>query len=637
MSRIQLLPEHVASQVAAGEVVERPAAVVKELVENSIDAKATRIEVLTRRGGISLIQVTDNGIGMDRDDALLCLERHATSKIRTGTDLASIHTLGFRGEAIPSIASVSRFRLSTREHDALVGTEILVNGGRIETVRDGGDAPGTQIEVRSLFFNLPARRKFLRTETTEASHVEHQLQLLALGHPSISFVHIQDDRLVYQLAPAASLLDRIRELNGPGFCKELLPVVPYETQGLKISGYIGKAGMSRSTRQQQLSFLNGRAVENITISKGLREGYHTALMKGQHPVCFLFIEIDPEAVDVNVHPAKREVRFRSPAEIREAVLHTVKRTLESDRANWSAQFNQSASATTPDSHPRTAAAVQTVPAGERTPALPSPHKSDAESDQPILPLSIPPRPSLTIPSLLNVPSHAQSAPTNDARYENAEQRDSPSDPGKAEANKRIPAAAAESPETFRFLGVLGKLYVLIENSSGLVLVDQHAAHERILYEEMQRRMETQGVPSQRLLLPITMQLGPRDADWITRHQEMLEKAGIAMEHFGGGSFKVDALPTFIRSEDPAQLLHDIIDDLRDTNAQSARLRLGEDMIAKTVCRHAVKANDTLREPELAKLVENLLACELPYCCPHGRPTMIQINYLELEKKFGRKA
>jgi DNA mismatch repair protein MutL len=196
---------------------------------------------------------------------------------------------------------------------------------------------------------------------------------------------------------------------------------------------------------------------------------------------------------------------------------------------------------------------------------------------------------------------------------------------------------APVPEPFRFLGVLGKLYVLIENSSGLVLVDQHAAHERILYEEMQRRMETQGVPSQRLLLPITLQLGPRDGDWITSHQSILERAGIALEHFGGGSFKVDALPTFIRSQDPTQLLHDIIDDLRDTNPQSSRLRLGEDMIAKTVCRHAVKANDTLREPELAKLVEDLLACELPYCCPHGRPTMIQISYIELEKKFGRKA
>ncbi|MEY2600252.1 MAG: mismatch repair endonuclease MutL, partial [Verrucomicrobiota bacterium] len=289
MSRIQLLPEEVASQVAAGEVVERPAAVVKELVENAIDAHATRIEVLSRRGGISLIQVTDNGIGMDRDDALLCLERHATSKIRSGQDLAAIHTLGFRGEALPSIASVSRFRLSTREHNALAGTEILVQGGRIETVRDGGGAPGTQVEVRSLFYNLPARRKFLRSEATEASHVEHMLHLMALANPAISFVFLQDDRLVFQLPPAPSLFERIRDLHSPTLAAELLEIPPFDLHGIRIEGYIGRAGVSRSSRQQQLCFLNGRAIENISVSQGLREGYHTALMKGQYPVTFLFL------------------------------------------------------------------------------------------------------------------------------------------------------------------------------------------------------------------------------------------------------------------------------------------------------------------------------------------------------------
>ena len=359
-------------------------------------------------------------------------------------------------------------------------------------------------------------------------------------------------------------------------------------------------------------------------------------MKGQHPVCFLFIQIDPEAVDVNVHPAKREVRFRSPGEIREAVLQTVKRTLESDRAHWSAQFTPTASSPLQSRQPQSGPAETVASTGEESPRPPAQQHADAESEQHNLPLPIQPRPALAVPhsqkELSAAPAPPAPAPPSDLA-----QHASPRHSSEAGGNKEAPSAPAPVPETFRFLGVLGKLYVLIENASGLVLVDQHAAHERILYEEMQRRMETQGVPSQRLLLPITLQLGPRDADWITRHQEMLERAGISLEHFGGGSFKVDALPTFIRSEDPTQLLHDIIDDLRDTNTQSARLRLGEDMIAKTVCRHAVKANDTLREPELAKLVENLLACELPYCCPHGRPTMIQISYLELEKKFGRKA
>lgn len=633
MSRIRLLSEEVASQVAAGEVVERPAAVVKELVENSIDARSTRIEVLTRRGGISLIRVTDNGVGMDRDDALLCLERHATSKIRSGEDLAAIHTLGFRGEALPSIASVSRFRLSTREHGALVGTEVLVAGGRLEAVRDGGDAPGTQIEVRSLFYNLPARRKFLRTEATEASHVEHQLQLLALGHPGIGFVHLQDDRVAFQLAPAASLLERIRDLSGPALAAELLEIPEaalHGGEGIRITGYIGRVGVSRSTRQQQICFLNGRAVENVTISQGLREGYHTALMKGQHPVTFLSIEMDPAAVDVNVHPAKREVRFRNPAEIRQAVIAAVRAALESDRSRWSAEFRPAA---TPRGEPAASIAAQTsLPLPEparQVLALPAQPAATAARDTSVgSGQTKPPRTEL---GGKQTPAHLPGATTP-----------SSSDAATAAATVTVPASEPEPapgpvPETFRFLGVLGKLYVLMENASGLVLVDQHAAHERILFEEMQRRMEQQGVPSQRLLLPLTLQLGPRDADWVERNRDLLERAGIGLEGFGAGTFKIDALPMFFKAEDPAQILHDIIDELRETTLQGARLRLGHDLIAKTVCRHAVKANDTLREPELTKLVEDLLACELPYCCPHGRPTMIQVSYGELERKFGRRA
>jgi DNA mismatch repair protein MutL len=636
MSRIHLLPEEVASQVAAGEVVERPAAVVKELVENSIDAQATRIEILSRRGGISLIQVTDNGIGMDRDDTLLCLERHATSKIRTGLDLAAIHTLGFRGEALPSIASVSRFRLSTRERQALVGTEILVNGGKIETVRDGGDAPGTQIEVRSLFYNLPARRKFLRTEATEASHIEHQIQILALAYPQISFVHLQDDRVSLQLPGSQSLFERIRELIGPALAAELIPVEESENEGIRIGGYVARAGVSRSTRQQQLCFLNGRAVENLSLTQGLREGYHTALMKGQYPVCFLFLQVDPASVDVNVHPAKREVRFREPHRIRESVRLAVSKALESDRSHWSRAFLSPASENLPSpAHSQEDSRFQQT---EPLPLLPS-HPAHAVAPNPLSPpnpaASSPiRRPDQDLSQPKPNPTAPQWLPTQPPPLQPLE----PAQPSSNPIPPAPPSATASSPqrEDFRFLGVLGKLYVLMENSSGLVLVDQHAAHERILFEQMHQRMQTGGVPSQRLLLPITMQLGPKDADWVQQNSELLEKAGIGLEPFGPCTFKIDALPTFVPTDDPAQILHDILDDLRDTNATSARLRLGEELIAKTVCRHAVKANDTLREPELARLIEDLLSCELPYCCPHGRPTMIQISYLELEKKFGRK-
>ena len=622
MARIALLPEDVASQVAAGEVVERPASVIKELVENSIDGKATRIEVLIRRGGISYIRVVDDGIGMDRDDALLCLERHATSKIRSGHDLAAIATLGFRGEALPSIASVSRFRLATREHGAIAGTEVLVAGGKIEHVRDGGDAPGTQIEVRSLFYNLPARRKFLRAEATESSHVEHQLLLQAVGHPEIAFVFINDERLVYQLPPASELRQRIRDLCGASLAAELLDVPPFESGRIAIRGLIGKAGVSRSTRQQQLIFLNGRAVENTTLSYALREGYHTALMKGQHPVTFLFIEMDPAAVDVNVHPSKREVRFRDAASIRDALVEAVRRTLESDRAGWSSSFHSRLPPTQTPPPAAAAPATRVVPS-EIAPLIPQSQQVALRRDWAELPVQRQPAPGSA--QLLATAATVPLTPSITAAT------------GAIATGSWEKSEAQPGISDFKILGVLGKLYLLMENAAGLVLVDQHAAHERILFEEMRRRMENQGVPAQRLLMPLTLQVTPRDGDWLMRHLDLLERAGIGLEPFGAGTFKIDALPTFLRADDPSQLLREIIDDLRETSAQSSRLRLGEEMIAKTVCRHAVKANDALHEQELVRLIQDLLACDLPYCCPHGRPTMIQIGYAELEKKFGRRA
>ena len=606
MSRIHLLPEDVASQVAAGEVIERPASVVKELVENSIDAKSSRIEVKIRRGGVSTITVTDDGIGMDRDDALLCLERHATSKIRSGHDLAAIATLGFRGEALPSIASVSRFHLSTREREALAGTEVLVNAGRIETVRDGGEAPGTQIEVRQLFYNLPARRKFLRSENTEASHVEQQLELQAIGHPGVGFVYVNDERIVHQLPPTANLIERIRDLNGPALAEQLLEIPAASIAGISLRGFIGKPGVSRSTRSQQIVFINGRAVENSTVHYALREGYHTSLMKGTYPVTFLFIEMDPAAVDVNVHPAKREVRFRDPSLVKEAIVETIRKTIETGRAGWSRTFS-----------PATArAATPAPPVAETLPLIELREqvtlRRDWSSFKPD-PGRVPTQPHLA--PEYKVPAVAQPIP------ESAPQ------PARKEKS---------ASENFRILGVLGKLYVLMENETGLVLVDQHAAHERILFEELRRRMEDQGVPSQRLLIPLTIQVSPRDRDWIVQNTATLQKMGIAIEEFGADTFKIDALPQFIRTPDPLQLIRDIIDELRQASTQTSKLRLGEDVIATTVCRHAVKANDYLREPELVRLIQDLLACDLPYCCPHGRPTMIQVSYAELEKKFGRK-
>jgi DNA mismatch repair protein MutL len=611
MGRIVLLPDEVASQVAAGEVVERPASVVKELVENSIDAEADRIEVAIARGGMSVIRVVDNGIGMDRDDALLSLERHATSKIRTGRDLARIATLGFRGEALPSIASVSRFRIATRPRDALEGTEILVNGGKIDSVRSSGEAPGTLIEARSLFYNLPARRKFLRTDNTETSHIQHQLLLQAIGHPQVGFVFVRDQNTVFQAPPAKRLWDRVRDLRGSDFVGQLLEIEAVSIRGISVSGFIGKAGISRSTRAEQIIFVNGRPIENITIQHGIREGYHTALMKGQYAVTLLFVEMDREAVDVNVHPAKREVRFREPDRVRDAVAEVIRKTLESDRGRWTQTF-------------------------QRPPAVApvSPIANVAANDPPLIPR--------TEQFALRrdwSEFYSPAAPVTDPAVQQSAEWKKPAalkSPAPAEVEDNSSALATGSDLQFRILGVLGKLYVLMENQEGLVLVDQHAAHERILFERLRRQMEQGGVPVQRLLIPLTVQVNPKDYDWITSNAPALEKMGFVMEPFGESTLKIDGIPQFFRTEDPSTAVRQLVDELRSMTTTTSRLRMGEDVIAKTVCRHAIKANDDLRLPEVEKLIQDLLSCELPYCCPHGRPTMIQINYGELEKKFGRK-
>jgi DNA mismatch repair protein MutL len=619
MSRIRLLPETVASQVAAGEVVERPASVVKELVENSIDAGARKIDIIIRRGGVSLVRVIDDGSGMDRDDALLSLERHATSKIRSAADLQAVATLGFRGEALPSIASVSRFRLTTREAAAVAGTEIVVNGGKIDVVRDGGEAPGTQIEVRSLFYNLPARRKFLRSENTESRNIEHQVHLQAISHPQIGFSLLRDDRMLFQLPAAVTLRDRIRDLYGNQLLEKLVELGPASSSKIQVSGFIGQAGLSRQTRGQQLVFVNGRAIESALLTGGIREGYHTALMKGQYPVTFLFLQLDPAAVDVNVHPAKREVRFRDPNTVREAISHSIQQTLERSRLAWQEKFR---------APPITSPSIPVGPPLELPPQVAAPQESHRE-----------------LPHLGSgaggVTTMARSADRGTAQVPGA---------GRAEAH-RLPTERIDSTDDapvrqrsqqvaahqqFQIIGVLSKLYVLMENADGLVLVDQHAAHERILFEELRGRMEEQGVPTQKLLLPQTFDVPPRDADWIEQNVAILQRMGIGIETFGPGTFKIDSLPAFLNVSDPAQFMRKVIDDLKSAGNSTSPMRLGEEMIAKTVCRHAVKANDPLRYPEIEKLVRDLLDCDLPYCCPHGRPTMIQISLMELEKKFGRK-
>ncbi|HXR48846.1 MAG TPA: DNA mismatch repair endonuclease MutL [Candidatus Limnocylindrales bacterium] len=664
MNRIHLLPEHVANQIAAGEVVERPASVVKELVENALDAQAARLTIEIQAGGRSLVRVTDDGTGMSRDDALLCLERHATSKIQRAEDLAAIATMGFRGEALPSIASVSRFTLTTRERSGSSpeGTQIIVNGGKIAEVKAAGSAPGTSVEVRQLFFNLPARRKFLRAEETEAAHIQHYLTLAALAYPEVAFTFVKDGRTIWQLPAQKSgvavpsrlgaLRERFRALLGdekllsvdfaaalagdfkPEGAETIETSSPEKsdprppTSDFRIWGLIGAPGVSRTTRDSQFVFVNRRPVENRGLNYALIEGYHTSLMKGRYPVCCLFLEIDPAAVDVNIHPAKREVKFHRESEIRKRVAQTIKETLltfHTEPAKAKIISNAPTQRRRAEQFDAIGKALEVRTAPELStqspPEFPLPIKPALEwplrpTEQPPLQMGF----SKAIPSAppaSNLPSSQQTAPST-------------LDP------RPSTAATPLLSVPLRLVGVIGKLYVLLESDRGLVLLDQHAAHERILFEQMMNRIEQNAsAPSQKLLLPETIELPPRDAQFLREQLAVLTKLGVGLSEFGERTFLLDALPPFVKAADPRRFVFDLVDELRAAGREVNLARLGEHTVAKTVCRHAVKANDPLVGPELENLVEDLRRCTMPYTCPHGRPTLIEMNYRELEKKFGR--
>ncbi len=670
MNRIHLLPEQVANQIAAGEVVERPASVVKELVENSLDAGATRLHVEIVAAGRGLIRVTDDGCGMSRDDALLCFERHATSKITAAADLARIRTLGFRGEAVPSIASVSRLLLSTRERagvDATTpGTEVVIHGGKILEVREGAAASGTTIQVRGLFYNVPARRKFLRSDETERGHIQHWLTTAALAHPQVAFTLVMEGRTVWQLPalPEAGsmevrlqqLRERLRLLLGDGLllvpvhAEGQLPqarVAPVDAEapaelsdpaGVHVWGWIGAPGVSRGSREDQHLFVNQRPVDNRGLNAALAEGYHNALMKGRYPLACLFLELDPSEVDVNIHPAKREVKFHRERPVRQFVAGAVHGALQ----GWGSQ----GASTPPGGEASDASRLgSAAPTGR----LPGRESSDTPVGSPAEPpeLAQPGLPSGRQPASLDPGRLPPSLPWSTDHPPIPAESAPPGDAGTTSVSGEIantgPCVEAAGPEPvplltvpLRLIGVLGRLYVVLESERGLVLLDQHAAHERVLYEQMLRRVEAgQSAPSQRLLLPETLEVSPRDAAFLRENLAVLSRLGIGLSEFGDRTFLLDALPPFVTVASPRRFAAELVDELRAAGAAVNAWRLGEPVVAKTVCRHAVKANDPLAGPELEALVADLRQCRMPYTCPHGRPTLIEMSFRELEKKFGR--
>jgi len=608
--KIQILNDTLASQVAAGEVVERPASVVKELVENSLDAGARHVTVELQRGGTALVRVTDDGCGMGRDDALLSLERHATSKLKTSAQLSSITTLGFRGEAVPSIASVARFRLATRERGSDVGTEILVDGGKLIDVRVAGVPEGTCVEAKQLFFNIPARRKFLRAETSESAHVEHQVRLHALSAPEVRFTLVKDGRRVFDLAGTHDWRVRISGLAGSEAANKLIEVKKHAARGMTVRGYLLPAEYARKGRRQQFVFLNGRPIEDSAISRALRDGFRGAIQSGTHPAAWLWLEMDPELVDVNVHPAKKEVRFHRPHEVRNLIAEAVEAAL-TPKSPKTSQL--------PD--------VTHVPVGsERKIASPVIHSVSAVS-----------KVESVSPVQEDEPQRAQESSTTEGALHQQEEVGAVFFPHQREQQPELTNVAgnelAQRPE-FELIGPLHDRYIVLQGDEGVVLLDPVAARERVVYEDLLRGGQEGGVSSQGLLVPELLELEALDAELVLRHADHFSEAGMTVESFGGSTIKISSMPAFLELSDVHSFLLELVDELSATVGTRRGKAMAFESFAASLARR-VGRYEPCRIDHADALLEAMFSCDLPYCTPDGRPTLIHILLGELDRKFGK--
>ncbi len=620
MSDIRILPENVSNRIAAGEVVERPASVVKELIENAIDAGATRIAVHARQGGRNLIQVTDNGAGMDRDDAMLAIQAHATSKIRQAEDLKRIGSLGFRGEALASISAVSRFELQTRRTDDVEGVQLNVDGGTLRDVQACGAPAGTTIKVKKLFYNLPARRKFLRTPKTENAHIQETVLLHALANPGIAFELTLDGQTVLSITDTTDEQTRTSMLLGRGIFADLLPV-DYEESGIRISGYVSRPGVTRATRREQRIFVNGRPASANSVYYGIRDAYHTLVMKGRFPLAVLYVEIDPERIDVNVHPSKREVRFREEKLVGNVTAAAVRRALQ-QLAPESAPFqqNQSSPQTSTPVSPETATGVTQEQNFDLQPQPRQNHLAGA---------------GWTGTDTARKDNEAKGSTTAASEGEPSGTPTHPRpQPHTAEPVGEAEKAPADDIRDLQLIGTYVDLYLLARGHNGLVIIDQHAAHERILFEKLLNSARSRDGAQQALLMPATVELTPADANLLENTLPHFGNLGFTIENFGGNTFLVTAVPAHFPQQNIDQLLRDMLDELRES--PGAVKRADEVTVAKAACKHAVKREDRLDKTEISQLIRDLADCEMPYTCPHGRPAMINIPDGEIEKRFGRR-
>lgn len=626
MGSIQQLPEHLINQIAAGEVVERPASVVKELVENALDAGARKIILEVNGGGDEFIKITDDGSGMDASDAVLAFERHATSKIKTTDDLFNINTLGFRGEAIASIASVAYVTLQTKKRGEMEGTLVVAEGGKINKIQPAGVPEGTQIEIQHLFYNTPARKKYLKNDSTEYQHIIDTVTGIALTFPQVSFRVVHDNKLVFDLPAVEDEFTRIRTLFGKNISDELIPVF-YGHSQIQLKGFIGKPVIARSNRNFQYLFINRREVKSHVLGYAVKQSYASLLPKEKYPVFFLYFDIDPQLVDVNVHPRKTEVRFRDEREIFSATSQACKKALEThvlapnitagapadyyaERKAQPLKLNETA----PEYQPgplQPAASAATVLGN------PVPVSVAAET----APVFIPGEPVPAGP----VVQQEMSFGNESALREKAIAE------GKALAEPSV--LERKNLEPLTALAQLNNSYILCRQGDALVIVDQHAAHERVRYTEIFREFSEKKLTSQTLLAPLQMDLSTKEIALFEGVKDLFVRLGFEIEPFGGKTYSIHAVPSHLDQKDLQKAFTGLLDEFAEGRNNV------EEQTAKALtylaCRSAVKFGDPLAPEEQQALVEKLMTLDQPYTCPHGRPTIVTMSADELKKRFGR--
>ena len=674
MSRIRVLPDHITNLIAAGEVVERPASVAKELVENASDAGARRITIDIEAGGRRLLKITDDGEGMTRDDAILAFERHATSKICKAEDLNAIGTLGFRGEALASIASVARVELVTFTDQAGAATRIVIEGGRMRDVKDAAHPRGTTISVRDLFFNTPARRKFLRSEATESYHLTNLLTHYALAHPEISFTLMNNGRQTIRVASAQDLRERAYQIFGSQFLDSLLEVkneaaehaVAFPPGRLaKVRGFVSAPRERRTSRDAQFLFVNGRFVRDRLIGRALSEGYRSILPHGVYPAALLFIEVPLEEVDVNVHPAKTEVRFRRAAAVADAVREAVRAALASAGYAPPAEFRESAQtlAAAPDEvgpdagHTSVSNAAQAIQASDIMPppaaregfvSRPEPLQerigfgfSPAEwadtSDQVAATAAVRARPlPATSDSQSQEPAVTPDALSLDTELARTAVTEAPVLPPLNTASKFVREVAVESlASNIRPLGQLDESFIIATDDEGLLLIDQHVAHERVLFDKYRGWEGARRAESQQLLIPETFDLTPAQATVFDSVAPELESYGFELMRLSGRTVAIKATPADLPASEARNMLAEVLDTVDSEKRGAARATLRDEIAASLACHAAIKVNMPLAPEKMRWLIDRLLMTSSPTTCPHGRPVILRLATQDILKGFHR--